>query len=502
MPLWFTSDDHGRIYFVSYPNADLGCYDPAKDTLRNFGPLAVEDWPQYPRIEIDDQGWVYVPIRHKAANLIGFNPATGERREYLKPSERIQVDNVLHYRATDGAVYIKLDSDGKWRRFHAGEMVFVQSPNPERAVWRNATRNPNLYPDGSSVKAVNIPERNLVVAEADGTERRVDFDYDAEGARIYSLIDVAGILYGSTGLPPLVFRFNPEGERLQRTKVSGILHMNAWAVQNGKLLGGAYSNGRVFEHKPQGNLKDAFNVVYSAEEARALVGRPFDMVAHPDGRHILMAGNPSRGLAGGGLLVFDTETREGRLLEPDRLVPEQGTKALVVLPGGDVLCGTTTSAATGGTRMATEAKLYRLSWPELRKLGEWTPFPGLSAFNDLVVAENGLVFGLTSDQDLFVWNPETAEMVHSDKLLDYGENTGAPGLQTTNVMACGPDGQVYVLFAGGLVRVDPKTFRHEAVYRSAVPLTGSLARVGNRFFFAAGAHLLSYELDMIHKKTD
>lgn len=498
MPLGFTCDPQGRIFFSSYPNAELLCYDPAHDRLTNYGPVAKESWPQYPQIAVDDQGWVYITIRHKAANLIGFHPETGERREYLAPEERIPINKVWHYRATDGAAYIKLDSDGKWRRLHAGEMTLVQRPNPDRAVWRNATREPNQYPDGSRVSSVQISNRNLKVHELDGTDRLVKFDYDVNGARIYSLTSVSNQVYGATGLPPRLFHFDPETEQMQDTKISGVLHMNAWTAQNGKLYGGGYSNGHLYEYDPNAPGADAFRDVYGSEKVRDSLGRPFDLAAHPDGKHILMTGNPARGRAGGGLLVFDTETGKGNLLTHKELVEEQGAKALAILPNGDVFCGTTTSAATGGTRTATEAKLYRLSWPDLQKQGEWAPFADLSAFNDLIVAGNGLVYGLTSGRDLFVWNPETAEMIHSEKLLDYGENTGAPGLQTTNVMALGPDGQVYVLFTGGLVRVDSETFQHEAIYRSSVPLTGSLTRVGRRFFFAAGAHLLSCELNAVH----
>lgn len=492
-PIWFTSDSRGRIYIVCYPNAELLRYDPEKDELHNFGAMADESWPQYARVDMDASDWVYIAIRHKAANIVGFHPATGERREYLDADERVYVDKVAHYQATDGAVYIRLDSDGKWRRFLQGEMTFVDRPHPERAMYRNATRSPHVFPDGSRVSEVRIPERNLVLHEPDGVAREIPFDYEAEGARIYSLAGYNGDVFGSTGLPAITFRLNADGGAIPRTQVPAVLHMNVWTVQAGKLYGGAYSNGYLFEYDSATALEGGFKPVFTDDEARDFFGRPYELIAHPDGKTVIMTGNAARAREGGGMLLYDTASGEGRVLTPQQLIPGQAIKSLVALENGDLLGGTTTGAATGGIRVADEAEMFRLSWPDLEVTHRWKPLPGIAAVYDLLLCGNR-VFGLSSNSDLFVIDSKTRETLHVEQLSGYGEPTGAPGRQTTNVMVAGTSGEIYLLFTGAIIRVDTETFAHEAIYKPERNLTGSLARVGDTLYFASGANLLSLPL--------
>src|SRR5690606_17730872 len=194
------------------------------------------------------------------------------------------------------------------------------------------------------------------------------------------------------------------------------------------------------------------------------------------------------------MLLYDTHAGKGRIVKPEQLIPGQAIKSLVVLENGDLLGGTTTGAATGGTRVASEAEIFRLSWPNLKVTARWKIEPSTTAISDLLLARNNLVFGLTANQHLFVIDPKTNKTLHTEQLLDYGEIAGAPGLQTTNVMVAGEDDNIYILFTNGIARVNIVSFSHEYISTSESILSGSLPRVKDTGYFASGAYLLSIPL--------
>ena len=98
----FTEDDDGVIYAGMMPNAELVAYDPEADEVTNYGPLAEEDWPQYPHVAADDAGWVYAAIRFKRGNLVAFHPETGEKRQLIDEKDRRLAHEVLNWRARQG----------------------------------------------------------------------------------------------------------------------------------------------------------------------------------------------------------------------------------------------------------------------------------------------------------------------------------------------------------------------------------------------------------------
>lgn len=507
MPLRFTTDDNGIIYAGMFPNAEVLAYDPQTEELKNYGPIAEETWPQYPFIAVDDEGWIYAAIRHKRANLVGFLPETGERRSFVDEDERVYVDDVDIFRAENGRVYVRLDSDRRWRELYGGEMRFVESPESRRAVYRNATRHPSHFGDGSRFSRWDIPDRRAEIEEDNRNEaREVHFDYESEGARIYSLIEgPEGKIYGATGIPLRIFAFDPETESFEHWGLgnhSG--HVNAWAALGEKLYGAVYSSGSLIEyspHKPFDNapIRKSRNPLhlYGFGEARELFGRPHDIVVHSDGRHVILAGRPARAMVGGGILIYDTKTRSETVIRPENLVSDQATNAIVVLEDGDLIGGTTAVAATGGERVAEEAVIYRLDWEKREVVYRTIPIPNALVIHDLLLGPNGLILGISSNQVFFVFDPEIGEVVHKESISGYGENTGSPGLQSRRVLTEGPDGMIYALFRDVIVRIDPDTFKHIAVGRPGVAMSAGLVVQQERLFFAAGSRLWSFDLGAI-----
>lgn len=501
MPMSFTIDDQGVIYAGMYPNAELLRFDPKTRELTNFGPLAEESWPQYPHLALDDAGWVYAAIRHQRGNIVAFNPRTGERRQLYPEDQRTYVDGVQNWRAVDGRAYARLGSEGAWFRLHQGEAQEAPAgPESPRAVFTTTVTAPGQWPDGSRFTTVNVANRTALVFDAEAEQpREITFDYQSDGVRIYSLIDSSdGDIYGATGIPLRVFHFNPRDGTISNWGMAGHGgHINQWVRQGDKLYGAVYSCGSLMAFDPTRPFDDAAlsssvnpRQAHHAAEARNLYGRPHAMLAHPDGEHVLIGGNPARALVGGGLLIFNVPTGASQILDRDELASEQGIMALAALPNGDLIVGTTTAAATGGTAVATEAMMYRLDWATRRVTARWTPLPQLQAINDLIVGPDGLVYALAKPDHFFVLDPRTGDVVHQEQITTYGPITG---MQAPRTMALGPDGGIYVCYRDAIARFEPGTFAHRQIARPPTPITAGIVIRDGRLYFGSGANLWSYQ---------
>lgn len=502
MPMSFTIDDDGVIYAGMYPNSEIVAFNPQTRELINHGPLAEEDWPQYPSVAVDDSGWVYATIHHQLGNIVGLNPRTGERRLLYPEERRAYTDRAIAWRGTDGAVYAQVGRQGSCFRLHGGEAEELPDrPRVGVAVQRTTVGPHGQWPDGSRFATVDVPNRRATIVDAGEEEpREIEFDYASGGVNIYSLIGAPdGRIVGSTGIPLRVFEFDPQsaGMRDWGLGTHGG-HVNQWVRQGDLLYGAVYSCGSLIEYDPTQPF-DPAPIHQSVNPSRAhyqadaqnLYGRPHAMLAHPDGDHVLIGGNPYRGMVGGGMLIYSTRTGEGEIIGRERLIEDQAVMAMAALPGGDLVVGTAIHAATGGTTVATEALVYRFDWETRSITQRWTPVSGTTLIRDLLVGPDGLVYGLASPNHLFVLDPDTGEVLHSEEVDDYGSQTGS---QAARTLAIGPDGAVLVLYRDAIARIGPGNFKHEELARPGVPITAGVLIEGGRLYFASGARLWSYEL--------
>lgn len=503
MPMSFTIDDNGVIYAGMYPNSEILSFDPKTRELRNLGPLAEETWPQYPYLAVDDSGWVYAAIQHQRGNIVGLDTGTGERRQFCPEEQRRYVDGAACWRGVDGKVYARVGKDGQWYRLHQGVAEPLEgSPEVSRAVYNTTVTPYGQWPDGSRFTTVDVANRTAMVIDAGAQDpREVHFDYESGGKSIYSLVASGdGVICGATGIPLRVFRFDPAVGGIENWGLGGHGgHINQWARQGGKLYGAVYSCGSLMEYDHTQPFTDAAlgagvnpKRVHYAAEARDLYGRPHAVLAHPDGEHLLVGGNPARGLVGGGLLIYNTVTTEARILGREELVPDQAVMALTALPDGDLIVGTAVEAATGGTTTATQALVYRISWATKQVIARWTPIPDAKTVADLIVGPDGLVYGLARPNHFFVLSPETGEVLHTEQVTQYGSITG---MQAPRTMATGPDGGIYVLYRDAIARFEPGTFAHREVARPGVPITAGIVIDSGRIYFGSGPNLYSYTLD-------
>ncbi len=503
-----TVDENGIVYAGIFPSGNLVSYDPATEDFTDHGRLVEEDWNQYLRPMVTDgEGWVYMGIGQKLAQVLGYHPASGETRAYVPEDER-----------ESGAGEVRLGADGhvygnapgwSWHRLSGGEATPVDEPaaasSSRERYTRPRTAEGNRFPDGSRLTGIDLVRRTITILDTDAEEpREIRFDYDSPGVPVYSMVaGPDGNIYGATGNPCHLWRLQPDTGEMDDWRVGGG-HLNQLVLQNGKIYGGKYSQGSIYEFDPSNLFRDEEKTrirwrsvqegSYGFRGDPDMVGRPYAMLAHPDGRHVVMGGNPARVEIGGGLLIVDIEDEKTTALLPEDLIPDQGVMALAALPGGDLIVGSTTAAATAGTSGASEALIYRLDWDTRKVVGTWKPDPAPGSIRDLIVAGDGLVFGLATGNRFFVFDPASGEFVHDEEVTEYGGLTGG---QAPRSMALGPGGNLYVLFRDAIARIDPETFEHREVARPGTPINSGIVIQDDRLYFIGGGRLrlYSYELN-------
>jgi len=216
--------------------------------------------------------------------------------------------------------------------------------------------------------------------------------------------------------------------------------------------------------------------------------RPRTALAHPDGRHVLMAGYAGYGLCGGGIGIYHLETGKAELLTADEdLLPGHSCITLQALPNGDLVGGTCIAAPGGGHSTATEAELFILDW-STRKLAFHTSIGSrITSIISILVAGDGLVYGLAGDSTFFVFDPGPRKMVHTESMRAYGR-------PVRHALQAAPDGTLSALFTQSIVRITPGTFAHSKLASPPTPVTAGGALVNGLLCYASGSHVWTYAL--------
>ncbi|MDI9586888.1 MAG: hypothetical protein QM473_21880 [Acidobacteriota bacterium] len=483
----------GLIFAGSYPSCRLVSYDPATQEMKDYGRL--DDAEHYVMsLVADDAGWLYAGIGTARQNIVAFNPATGERRDIAQEDDRVLGSGSVRV-GTDGQVY---GLAGKsWYRMHAGEAEKVDGtkvPNAKPTGAIDWGRKSWDLPGGGKVKTVNLPERWMEITDAQGQTTRLDLDYKSEGADITSLVlGPDKMVYASTAHPMHFVALNPEtGELADWGPVPRVGGGNFCAMDSlGRFVyGAAYAGGHFYEY----DTTRPWNNETGDNPNPRLIGaypgditRPRACLAHPDGRHVMMAGFAGYGMCGGGMAIYDQTAGEVQLITHENLVPFQSTIALDALPDGNVVGGTSISTPGGGHPQAKEAVVYVLDWATRKVKSTFVPVPGAPEIPAVIVGPDGLVYGAASSSRFFVLNPQTGEVVHEENLSAYG---GTP----RKLFALGPDGMIYAGFTGAIVRIEPGTFKHQKLASPPTGISAGLVLHEGRLYYASRSHLWSYDI--------
>ena len=502
MAMSMTEDDDGRIWSGTYPNSAVASYNPRTGEFRDYGNLYDQNWRQYPRaIAADDTGWVYFGIGSTASQIISLDPDTGKAEPLLVESERSQAHAPV-YRDLNGKVYGHTSggSEDGWMELYRGvrtDVGKVENRLEKPIIAGSQGLFHTDFPDGRRMVACSLVDRTLDVEDPrSGETRRVSFDYSSEGAHIMGVATAPdNTVCGGTAFPMHFFSFNPEDDTWTNRPALG--QWNTVAREGGMFFIGAYTHGlleewdpaRPWVHTERGKAGCNPDLLFECHE---VINRPHMLLAHPNGRTVVLAGTPGYGLTGGGMLFWDRQTRKHTLLEHTDVLPNQSTMSLVPLPGGKLLGGTTTSAGTGGEQKAREAELYIMDMETKRLDWHAAVFPGVQGYTDLCSGPHGVVYGIVNRRRFFVFDPGDRRVVHQKELeSEFGPTTSQQG---PRVFVTAPDGAVYILFTKGVAVVETDTYAIRMLAESPVPIGPGGDILNGRIYFGSGSHVYSYRV--------
>jgi hypothetical protein len=501
-----TEDDRGRIWGVAYPDSSVFMYDPGTGAFRDYGSVYQQNWRQYQHaIAADDAGWIYFSVGRTLSQLVALNPESGKAVPLLPEEERVPNVTANLYRGEDGRVYGLADENneaGPWYRLYRGRAVKLGGAAPKPRLWPFH----HDLPSGRRLKTVDMTRRLLDLEDPKTQQvREVPFNYPTDGAHVMEVAALPdGTIGGGVAFPMRLFRFDPAADQFEHWEV--FAQANVIAVQDDLVFLGAYMNGRLLEWNPARPWVSAGERTPDANprlltDCEPDINRPHAILAHSDGRTIVMGGTPAYGHTGGGLLCWDRKTQTRTLLKHTELLGDHSVMSLVSLPGGRLLVGSGTRAGTGGEVRANEAELYALNLATRRI--EWHAgiIPGAQEYSEMRMGPGGLVYGIA---DLRVYDPTLMDEQKTFFVFDpihqrilYREDTapvfGSMHLQQgQRKILVSPDRRVYLLFRKGIAQADPDTFKLSWLARPPVSIDAGGAWLDGRIYFASGSRLYSY----------
>ncbi|MBI5685560.1 MAG: hypothetical protein HZC54_10805 [Verrucomicrobia bacterium] len=500
MAMSMTEDGRGVIWSATYPNSGLVSFDPKTREFKDHGYLNKENWAQYPRsVAVDDAGWVYVGIGSTRGQIIAFDPQTGKATPLIPEEQRVHGYSSV-YRDMDGKVYGNpvVGKEDNWLMLHKGEATLIgkhDKRRPAPIIADSQSLFHKIFPDGKRIATYSLVDRKFAVTDPKTKKTQAfSFDYKSEGAHTMGVAAAPdGTICGGTAFPMRFFSYDPRKDAWVNREAYG--QWNTVARQGYRFFVGGYGHGFLLEWDPSREWKDTVKAVKNCNplwlaEAYPAINRPHELLAHPDGRTLVLVGTPAYGQTGGGLLFWDRETKSQVLLKHTDILPQHSTMSLAALSGGKLLGGTTTAAGTGGERKATQAELYVMDMAA--KKVEWhaAVLPGAQGYTDLCAGPDGLVFGVADQKRFFVFDAAKREVIHEqDASAKFGLTTSQQG---PRVFVTDGKGGFYILFVKGIARLDPKTFEIKMLAQSSVPISGGGDWLDGRIYFVHGSHVYSW----------
>lgn len=496
-----TEDDKGVIWAVTYPNSGVVSFDPKTKEFKDYGYLYKQNWKQYPgSLASDDSGWIYFGIGNTASQIIAFDPLSGKAEPMLKESERKRGSPRV-YRDLDGKVYGQSlrNSNEDWYVFYKGNGSKIgknHTVNNKPILTGNQGLYHVEFPDGKKIGNLDLLERKLVVEDPKtGISKEVSFNYASEGGWVLGVgASPDGTIVGGSSFPMRFFSFNPKTNAWINHPAYG--QFNTQAHQGNLVYFGSYGGGTLMEWDPSSpwvNTKEGekTNPAYLASSV-LFTHRPLRVLPYPDGKTVILSGEPEYGYTGGGLLFWDREKKSKTVIPDSSIILNQSSMSLVPLPNGKFLGGTTTTPGTGGEKKAKEAELYIMD--VMSKQVEWHQiiFPGVQDYSDMCAGPDGLIYGIADFRKFFVFDPVKRTIVYQKDIeTDFGRTTGS---QSPKIFVHGPQKEIYILCVKGIVKVEPGSFKLSMIAESPVPIDTGGDYLDGRIYFVSGSHLCSYAI--------
>jgi hypothetical protein len=473
-----TTAPDGKIWGGTFPSTHLFSYDPKTGEREDFGRTDPDQFYCYPTAGED--GLIYCAIQFEKMDIVVFDPKQKKRHSLIAPAER-KAGRISLVKGKDRKIYVKLSTQDAWFEIVEGERLVPVSqadiPFPEKSL-----------PDG---RRFSLADHNLLRIQNPVTkeERTIPLKVEASGSYLFVVgTGPDGRIYGSSMLPLRLFVFDPEKDVHRNLGRASFVNGEIYSIGSldGKLYLCSYPEGRLSVYDPRkpfqfGDREDS-NPRELVSMGEALY-RPRAMVAGPHGR-IYIGGYPDYGLMGGAMGVYDPKTNEKRIYR--HLIQNQSIASLAYLEKLDLIAaGSSIRGGTGTRATEKEARLVLWDPKEEKKVFEMVPVPEAKTVLSLVSTRDGIVFGITDNEKVFVFD---AEMRVTKKTFDLGfVNPLEISLQS------GPDGKLYGLTREAIFVVDPENDRVSFLANPPTPIDSGMAILGRKIYYGSGANLWEFE---------
>ena len=474
-----TTAPDGKIWGGTFPSATLFSYDPSTGKSESFGRMDPDQFYCYPTAGGD--GLIYCAIQFEKMDIVVFDPAKGTKTSLI-PSEDRTPGRVSLTKGNDGKVYARLSTKDKWFRIEGGETLVEVSqsaiPFPGKGL-----------PDG---RQFHLVENNLLIIENPVTneKKEIPLQYEASGSYIF----VVGIgpdsrIYGSSMLPLRLFSFDPDGSGLTNHGKASLATGEIYSMgfTDGRLYLCAYPESRLSVYDPKKPFQFGDRENSNPRDLGPMgegLYRPRVMLAGPHER-VYIGGYPDYGLLGGAIAVYDPVRNEKRTYP--HIVPNQSIASLAYIEKSDlVAAGSSVRGGTGTHATEKEARLILWDPKEEKKIFEIAPVPEAKTILSLAATSDGVVYGVTDNEKVFVFDAEKREV---RKVFDLGVKDPIElSLQT------GADGRLYGLAKEAIFSIDPKNDQILSLAKPPVPVSAGMAMLGRKIYFGSGANLWEFEI--------
>lgn len=496
--LWqFCIGPEGKLYACTYPHAKLVSYDPRSKAMEDLGRMDEE--MMYSRsVTTGPDGKIYVAIGYGKANVVVYDPKTGEHKAILPDAYRGDPSQTAAAVATgvDGNVYVS-----------ATKMEVVNGDPQNGEIKRPVSVTLKVQPDGTLAEEANVPAMTnhatlrdgRVVSNVsnngtydlispDGKVEHKTFRYAGDGAGIFYVANgPLGRIYGGTYMPLEMFWYDPAANALENpgnpTDVGGEIY--SFLDHHGVLYLCAYPGSFLSKYdptKPWNYGKEA------SSNPRAFGGlgpghlRPRAMVHGPNDL-IYIGSYPEYGMRGGSLGVWDP-ARDKLIENYHPLIADQSICSLAYdEKSGMVFGGTSIHGGGGTTPTQPEAKFFVFDPRQKKLAAELVPYPKSEYIRSMAIV-GSRVYGISNGDDLFVFDIEKKEIVHQSSL-------GVGSVLDVSLGAW-KDGKLYGVASKKIFCLDPDTYAVTILAEYPRPIRCGFAIDDHGIYFGEKAELVRY----------
>jgi streptogramin lyase len=478
-----TTGPDGRIWGGTFPSTNLFSYDPKTGKSENFGRVDAEQFYCYPTAGED--GLIYCAIQFEKVDIVVFDPDRKSKISLI-PAENRRPGRTSLIKGKDKKIYARLYTSisEQWFRIEEGKRLVETSksniPLPQKSL-----------PDGRQWALIDnrlLRIQNPLIKE----EKEIPLEYEASGSCLFVVgAGPDGRVYGGTMLPLRLFVYDPQNHSL--TNLGRASHANGEIYSMGllgdKLYLCSYPGARLSLYDPKRSLSFGDKDDDNPRDLGPMGGeqdRPRAMVAGPHGK-IYVGSYPDYGLLGGAISIYDPEKNEKKVYR--HIVQNQSIASLVYIPKLDLMAAGSSIQGGGGTRpIEKEAKFILWDPKEEKKIFEVNPVLGAKTIRSLAATMDGVIYGITDNGKVFVFDPEKREV---KKIFDLGfKEPREISLQP------GPEGKLYGLAEEAIFLLDPKNDQISLLAKPPVSIDSGMALLNRKIYFGSGANLWEFEIPL------